>query len=303
MVSPVEKERTQGSLTMKSLLEAGLHFGHQTQRWHPKMKQYIFAQRNGIHIIDLQQSMGLLERAASFVSDLVASGETILFVGTKRQAQDSLEQAALRCEMFYVKNRWLGGMLTNFNTIQKRLSYLINLEAEKDKGLFNLLTKKEGLKKQEELDRLNRNFGGVKTMKSMPGAVFIVDIGLEKIAVEEARKLNIPIVAMVDTDCDPGLVDYPIAANDDAIRSISLTVNCMADAVIEGMARRERHIESSTKIDTDAPQYPNDGNHGDPTSELNNPPVTNDNDASPTIIDTDESASAENLKTLGNESN
>ena len=146
MVSPAEKETTQDTLTMKSLLEAGLHFGHQTQRWHPRMKQYIFAQRNGIHIIDLQQSMSLLERASAFVSDLVASGQTIMFVGTKRQAQDSIEQAATRCEMFYIKNRWLGGMLTNFSTIQKRIDYLINLEAEKDKGLFSVLTKKEGLK-------------------------------------------------------------------------------------------------------------------------------------------------------------
>ena len=272
MVSPTGRETTQETLTMKSLLEAGLHFGHQTQRWHPRMKQYIFAQRNGIHIIDLQQSMSLLERASAFVADLVANGQTILFVGTKRQAQDSIEQAATRCEMFYIKNRWLGGMLTNFSTIQKRIDYLINLETEKDKGLFNVLTKKEGLKKQEELDRLNRNFGGVKNMRNLPGALFVVDIGLENIAVLEARKVNIPIVAMVDTDCDPDLVDYPIAANDDAIRSISLTVNCMADAVIEGMARREQQLESLQTTNTTESESSNMDND-EPTATLNAEPT------------------------------
>ncbi len=239
MVASGEKGTTQDSITMKALLEAGVHFGHPTQRWHPRMNQYIFAQRNGIHIIDLQQSMSLLERAAAFVADLVGSGETVLFVGTKRQAQDPVEQAAKKCDMFYVKNRWLGGMLTNFHTIQKRIEYLIRLEDEKDKGKLAVLTKKEGLRKEEELERLNRNFGGVKEMNRVPGALFIVDIGQEKIAVEEARKMNIPIVALVDTDCDPDLVDYPIAANDDAIRSINLVSNCISDAVIEGMARRE----------------------------------------------------------------
>ena len=295
MVSPAEKETTQDTLTMKSLLEAGLHFGHQTQRWHPRMKQYIFAQRNGIHIKDLQQSMSLLERASAFVSDLVASGQTIMFVGTKRQAQDSIEQAATRCEMFYIKNRWLGGMLTNFSTIQKRIDYLINLEAEKDKGLFSVLTKKEGLKKQEELDRLNRNFGGVKNMKNLPGALFVVDIGLENIAVEEARKMNIPIVAMVDTDCDPDLVDYPIAANDDAIRSISLTVNCMADAVIEGMARREQQLESHQPT-TDATEGESSNMDNDePTATLDAEPTMNDSEDITKTIEVDEPPSPENV--------
>ena len=177
MVASGEKGTTQDSITMKALLEAGVHFGHPTQRWHPRMNQYIFAQRNGIHIIDLQQSMSLLERAAAFVADLVGSGETVLFVGTKRQAQDPVEQAAKKCDMFYVKNRWLGGMLTNFHTIQKRIEYLIRLEDEKDKGKLAVLTKKEGLRKEEELERLNRNFGGVKEMNRVPGALFIVDIG------------------------------------------------------------------------------------------------------------------------------
>ena len=295
MVSPAEKETTQDTLTMKSLLEAGLHFGHQTQRWHPRMKQYIFAQRNGIHIIDLQQSMSLLERASAFVADLVANGQTILFVGTKRQAQDSIEQAATRCEMFYIKNRWLGGMLTNFSTIQKRIDYLINLETEKDKGLFSVLTKKEGLKKQEELDRLNRNFGGVKNMRNLPGALFVVDIGLENIAVLEARKMNIPIVAMVDTDCDPDLVDYPIAANDDAIRSISLTVNCMADAVIEGMARREQQLESLQPTTDTTESESSNMDNDEPTATLNAEPTTDDRENTAETIEVDEPPSTENI--------
>jgi len=295
MVSPAEKETTQDTLTMKSLLEAGLHFGHQTQRWHPRMKQYIFAQRNGIHIIDLQQSMSLLERASAFVADLVANGQTILFVGTKRQAQDSIEQAASRCEMFYIKNRWLGGMLTNFSTIQKRIDYLINLETEKDKGLFSVLTKKEGLKKQEELDRLNRNFGGVKNMRNLPGALFVVDIGLENIAVLEARKMNIPIVAMVDTDCDPDLVDYPIAANDDAIRSISLTVNCMADAVIEGMARREQQLESLQPTTDTTESESSNMDNDEPTATLNAEPTTDDREGTIETIEVDEPPSTENV--------
>ena len=287
MVSPAEKETTQDTLTMKSLLEAGLHFGHQTQRWHPRMKQYIFAQRNGIHIIDLQQSMSLLERASAFVADLVANGQTILFVGTKRQAQDSIEQAATRCEMFYIKNRWLGGMLTNFSTIQKRIDYLINLETEKDKGLFSVLTKKEGLKKQEELDRLNRNFGGVKNMRNLPGALFVVDIGLENIAVLEARKMNIPIVAMVDTDCDPDLVDYPIAANDDAIRSISLTVNCMA--------RREQQLESLQPTTDTTESESSNMDNAEPTATLNAEPTTDDRENTTETIEVDEPPSTENV--------
>jgi small subunit ribosomal protein S2 len=238
MVSMGEREAPQDTLTMKSLLEAGVHFGHQTQRWHPRMKKYIFAQRNGIHIIDLQQSMVLLEKARQFISDLVAGGETVLFVGTKRQAQDSIEQAGRNCGMSYVKNRWLGGMLTNFPTIQGRIDYLVRLEERKERGAFGLLMKKEALKLEEEVQRLNRNFGGVKEMTRLPGALFVVDIGREKIAVAEGRRMGIPIVALVDTDDDPDLVDYPIAANDDAIRSINLVTTRMADAVVEGLHRR-----------------------------------------------------------------
>ncbi len=241
MVVSEEREpapQPQEALTMKSLLEAGVHFGHQTQRWHPRMKQYIFAQRNGIHIIDLQQTMHLLDRARQFIADVVARGDSVLFVGTKRQAQDSIEQAARRCEMFYVKHRWLGGMLTNFPTIQGRIDHLVRLEERQARGGFGLLTKKEGLRLEDEIQRLNRNFGGVKEMTRLPGAIFVVDIGREKIAVAEGRRMGIPIVAIVDTDGDPDLVDYPIAGNDDAIRSISLVTARMADAVAEGMHRR-----------------------------------------------------------------
>ena len=252
MVVSDEREvasQPQEALTMKSLLEAGVHFGHQTQRWHPRMKQYIFSQRNGIHIIDLQQSMSLLKRAQQFVSDVVAGGQSILFVGTKRQAQDSVEQAARNCGMFYVKHRWLGGTLTNFPSIQGRIDYLVRLEERRAKGGFNLLTKKEALKLEDEVQRLNRNFGGVKEMTTLPGALFVVDIGREKIAVAEGRRMGIPIVALVDTDGDPDLVDYPIAANDDAIRSISLVTARIAYAVTEGLRRRAELASAAQELE------------------------------------------------------
>ena len=250
MVSAGEKAPTQDSLSMKTLLEAGVHFGHQTQRWHPRMKQYIFAQRNGIHIIDLQQSMGLVDKARGFIADSVASGNSVLFVGTKRQAQDSIEQAASSCGMFYVKNRWLGGMLTNFTTIQSRINHLVKLEERQSKGMFELLSKKEGLKLEEQIQRLNKNFAGVKEMKNLPGVLVVVDITKEKIAVAEARRLKIPIVAMVDTDGDPDLIDYPIAANDDAIRSINLITSIMADGVREGLYRRSEATVTDTESNT-----------------------------------------------------
>lgn len=249
MVLSGEKEVAQEPLTMKSLLEAGVHFGHQTQRWHPRMKQYIFAQRNGIHIIDLQQSMVLLERARQFVSQVVEGGESVLFVGTKRQAQDSIEQAAKRCGMFYVNHRWLGGTLTNFPTMQSRIDYLVRLEERKARGGFRQLPKKEAMKLDEEIQRLNRNFGGVKEMTRLPGAMFVVDISREKIAVAEGRRMNIPIVAVVDTDGDPDLVDYPIAANDDAIRSIGLVTARMADAVAQGMNRRRERASAAAEAE------------------------------------------------------
>ena len=243
MVSTENQLAEQEPVTMKSLLEAGVHFGHQTQRWHPRMKRYIFAQRNGIHIIDLQQSIFLLEEAKDFITSVVANGKSVLFVGTKRQAQHSIEQSATRCGMFFVKHRWLGGMLTNFHTIQTRIAYLAKLEARKAKGEFSLLTKKEGLRLEDEIQRLNRNFGGVKDMTGLPGALFVVDVAREKIAVAEGRRMGIPIVALVDTDADPELIDYPIAGNDDAIRSISLIASRMATAVVEGLSiRRERDV-------------------------------------------------------------
>ena len=253
MVSASEKAPTQDTLSMKTLLEAGVHFGHQTQRWHPRMKRYILAQRNGIHIIDLQQSMTLVEKARGFVADSVASGSSVLFVGTKRQAQDAVEQAATSCDMFYVKNRWLGGMLTNITTIQSRINHLEKLEEQQSKGMFELLSKKEALKLEEQIQRLNKNFGGVKDMKNLPGVLVVVDIGKEKIAVAEARRLKIPIVALVDTDGDPDLIDYPIAANDDAIRSINLITSIMADGVREGVARRSEATLPDTESDLTLP--------------------------------------------------
>lgn len=220
--------------TIKQLLEAGAHFGHQTSRWHPKMKSYIFTRRNDIHIIDLQQTAVLLEKACDFVKSIIAEGGTVLFVGTKKQAQEAIENEAKRCGMFYVNRRWLGGTLTNFSTIQRRIDYLVRLENEKARGDFNRLPKKEVQQLEEEIERLNKNVGGFKEMTSLPSVLFIIDPTKENIALEEARRLEIPIVAVVDTNCNPEEVDYPIPANDDAIRAIKLVCNKIADAVIEG---------------------------------------------------------------------
>ena len=225
-------------VTMKSLLEAGVHFGHQTRRWHPRMKRYIFAVRNGIHIIDLQQTLSLLDDACAFISDMVARGQSVLFLGTKKQAQETVLQEATRAGAFYIDQRWLGGTFTNFATIQSRIDYLVQLEERRLKGQFQLLPKKEALKLDEQIVRLNRNLGGIKAMTQLPGAIFIVDISKESIAVAEARRVGVPIVALVDTDCDPDLLDHPIPGNDDAIRSIRLITGRMADAVLEGMIRR-----------------------------------------------------------------
>jgi len=282
MVSTEQNQLAQQEpVTMKSLLEAGVHFGHQTQRWHPRMKRYIFAQRNGIHIIDLQQSMVLLEEAKNFVTSVVADGKSVLFVGTKRQAQDSIEQAATKCGMFFVKHRWLGGMLTNFHTIQARIRYLAKLEERKARGEFLLLTKKEGLRLEDEIQRLNRNFGGVKDMTGLPGALFIVDVAREKIAVAEGRRMGIPIIALVDTDADPELIDHPIAGNDDAIRSINLIANRMATAVSEGLnIRRERDVayQEQQAIDlSDVDELASDaGDELDDTQGVHSEPEGND---------------------------
>ena len=222
------------TVTIKQLLESGAHFGHQTSRWHPRMKTYIFTKRNGIHILDLEQTIARLDKACDFIRQVVAEGGGVLFVGTKKQAQEIIEQEAKRCGMYYVSQRWLGGVLTNFATIQSRMDYLVRLEDQQAKGDFKRLPKKEALKLGEEILRLNRQMGGLKEMTSLPSMLFIVDPLKEKIALAEARRMGIPVVAMVDTNCNPDEVDYPVPANDDAIRAIKLICTRIADAVIEG---------------------------------------------------------------------
>ena len=221
-------------VTIKQLLEAGAHFGHQTSSWHPRMKSYIFTQRNGIHIIDLEQTISMLGKACEFVRQLIAEGGTILFVGTKKQAQEAIEEEAKRCSTPYVNQRWLGGVLTNFTTIQTRIDYLVRLEDQQARGEFNRLPKKEVLKLEREILRLNRQIGGLKEMTSLPNALFIVDLIKEKIALAEAKRVGIPVVSIVDTNCNPSDIDYPIPANDDAIKAIKLICNSIADAVVEG---------------------------------------------------------------------
>ena len=227
------------TVTIKQLLEAGAHFGHQTGHWHPRMKSYIFTKRNGIHIIDLEQTVGLLSKACDFIRDLIAGGGNILFVGTKKQAQETIEGEAKRCGMYYVNQRWLGGVLTNFTTIQTRIDYLVRLEDQQARGELGYLTKKEALKLEKEMVRLNRQIGGLKEMTSLPSALFIIDIIKEKIALAEAKRVGIPVVAVVDTNCDPTPIDYPIPANDDAIKAIRLICSSIADAVVEGKAGEE----------------------------------------------------------------
>lgn len=221
-------------VSMKQLLEAGVHFGHQTRRWNPKMARFIFTERNGIYIIDLQKTVKKVEEAYAFLREVAASGQPILFVGTKKQAQNSIKEEALRCNMFYVNERWLGGMLTNFRTIQTRVARLKELEAMFAEGTTSQYTKKEVILMRRELEKLEKNLGGIKDMKKLPGAIFIIDSKKEEIAVSEARKLHIPVIATVDTNCDPDLIDYPIPANDDAIRAVKLLTGKMADAVLEG---------------------------------------------------------------------
>jgi small subunit ribosomal protein S2 len=222
------------SISMKQLLEAGSHFGHQTKRWNPKMKPYIYGARNGIYIIDLQKSLALFKKAIGYVVDTVADGKGVLFIGTKKQAQALVEEEAKRCGMHYVTNRWLGGMLTNFETIRKSVDRLNELERMKEGGLFEVLPKKEVQSLEREMKKLSKNLSGIKTMNRLPGTVFIIDPKKEAIALKEARKLGIKVVAMLDTNCDPEGIDFPIPANDDAIRSIRLVVTTMTDAVIEG---------------------------------------------------------------------
>ena len=221
-------------ISMKQLLEAGVHFGHQTRRWNPKMKEYIFTERNGIYIIDLQKTVKKIDEAYYFVRDLAMDGKSILFVGTKKQAQESIEQEAKRCEMFYVNQRWLGGMLTNFKTIQGRIAQLRKIEKMEADGDFAFFPKKEVIKLKAEQEKLEKNLGGIKDMKKLPGALFVVDPRKEHIAILEAQTLGIPVVAIVDTNCDPDEADYPIPGNDDAIRAVKLIASKMADAVLEG---------------------------------------------------------------------
>jgi small subunit ribosomal protein S2 len=243
----------QGPVTMKSLLEAGVHFGHQKRRWNPKMKQYIFSHRNGIHIIDLQKTLRMLDTAMEFMTEKVAQGNRVLMVGTKKQAQDSIIHEANKSGAFHITTRWLGGTLTNFKTIQSRIDYLVHLEQEQAKGEFTRLTKRESLKLEDTIRRLNRHLSGIKEMTEMPGVLFVVDIGKEHIAVAEARKVGVPIVALVDSDCDPDQINYPIPGNDDAIRSIRLVTAKMAEAIIEGHNRRlALETEEVSNVDSDA---------------------------------------------------
>lgn len=231
------------NVTMKELLEAGVHFGHETKRWDPKMKPYIFGARNGIYIIDLQKTVQLFKEAYQFIRDVASRGEYILFIGTKKQAQETIQEQATRCGMFYVNHRWLGGMLTNFQTIKRSIDRLNQLEAMKNQQYYTLLPKKEILEMEKERSRLERSLGGIKNMNRLPGAIFVVDPKKEKIAIREARKIGIPSVGIVDTNCDPDDVDYVVPGNDDAIRAIQLFTTKIADAVIEGKQLYEKQLQ------------------------------------------------------------
>ncbi len=245
-------------ISMKQLLEAGVHFGHQTRRWNPKMAPFIFMDRNGIHIIDLQQTVSRLNEAYKFIEQLAAEGGTILFVGTKKQAQEAVAEEARRCGMYYVNQRWLGGMLTNFQTIQLRIRYLRELETRRDRGDFDRLPKKEVQHLQDDITRLERILGGIKDMRRLPNAIFIIDTRKERTAVLEARRLEIPIIALADTNSDPDEIDYPIPANDDAIRAVRLLSAKIADAVIEGRRELEAQQKDTEpeEVEAGAPEEP-----------------------------------------------
>jgi small subunit ribosomal protein S2 len=231
-------------VSMKQLLEAGVHFGHQTRRWNPKMSKYIFTERNGIYIIDLQKTVKKADEAYAFMRSVAEEGKSVLFVGTKKQAQEAIKDEALKADMYFVNERWLGGMLTNFQTIQKRIARLKELETMEQDGTFDVLSKKEVLSLRKEMEKLEKYLGGIKDMKKLPGALFIVDPRKERIAVAEAHKLHIPIVAIIDTNCDPDEIDYPIPGNDDAIRAVKLITGRMADAVIEGRQGQSTEAEA-----------------------------------------------------------
>ena len=238
-------------ISMKQLLEAGVHFGHQTRRWNPKMAPYIYTERNGIYIIDLQKTVGMVDTAYKAVEDIVADGGTVLFVGTKKQAQDAVKTEAERCGMYYVNERWLGGMLTNFKTIQSRIKRLKEIEAMQEDGTFDVLPKKEVIALKKEMDKLQKNLGGIKDMKKIPNAIFGVDPKKERICVQEAHTLGIPLIGICDTNCDPEELDYVIPGNDDAIRAVKLIVSKMADAVIEAnqgtTEAEEAEVEEATE--------------------------------------------------------
>ena len=242
-------------ISMKQMLEAGVHFGHQTRRWNPKMKEYIFTERNGIYIIDLQKTVKKIDEAYYFIRDLAMEGGTVLFVGTKKQAQESIEQEAKRCEMFYVNQRWLGGMLTNFKTIQSRINKLRKIEKMEADGDFDLLPKKEVIQLKAEQEKLEKNLGGIKEMKKLPSAMFVVDPRKEHIAILEAKALGIPVVAIVDTNCDPDEADYPIPGNDDAIRAVKLIASKIADAVLEGRQGEQMSDEAIEEVAADEEEF------------------------------------------------
>jgi small subunit ribosomal protein S2 len=232
-------------ISMKQLLEAGVHFGHQTRRWNPKMAEYIYTERNGIYIIDLQKSVGKVDEACKAVADIAADGGSILFVGTKKQAQDAVQTEAERCGMYYVNERWLGGMLTNFKTIQSRIKRLKDIETMEADGTFDVLPKKEVIALKKEQEKLQKNLGGIKEMKRIPDAIFVVDPKKERICVQEAHTLGIPLIGICDTNCDPEELDYVIPGNDDAIRAVKLIVSKMADAVIEAKQGAEEQVEEA----------------------------------------------------------
>ncbi len=234
-------------ISMKQLLEAGVHFGHQTRRWNPKMAPYIYTERNGIYIIDLQKTVGMIDDAFDAISDIAAQGGTILFVGTKKQAQEAIRVESERCGMFYVNERWLGGMLTNFKTIQSRIKRLKDIEKMEEDGTFEVLPKKEVIALKKEQEKLEKNLGGIKDMRKLPDAIFVVDPKKEKICIQEAQKLNIPIIGICDTNCDPDDLDYIIPGNDDAIRAVKLIVSKMADAIIEANQGEEYEVEEGAE--------------------------------------------------------
>ncbi|MGH9782756.1 MAG: 30S ribosomal protein S2, partial [Terriglobia bacterium] len=255
------------AISMKELLEAGVHFGHQTKRWNPKMKEFIFGERNGIHIIDLQKTLKMFKEASQFVSELTAANKNLLFVGTKRQAQEAVADEAKRCGMYYVNNRWLGGLLTNFVTIQKSIKRLKDLEAMAQDGRYELLPKKEVIKLERERKHLEQNLAGIKEMPGLPDALFVIDSHKEEIAVREARRLAIPVLGVVDTNCDPDLIIYPIPGNDDALRAIRLFTSKIADAVLEGreaaagQALEDERVASEAAAEEGAgAEYGSDGN-------------------------------------------